>query len=330
MGKKAPSPPNPKETASASTSTNVGTAVANAFLNNANQITPDGSITYDQSGAYDWFDPYTGKTYNIPTFTATTQLTPQGQAIKAQTDATEFNLGSLANQQSGFLNEYMGRPFDGSNEATEARLFELGRKRLDPMFAERRQALDAKLANQGIRSGSEAYARAVGDFGEQENDAYNQLLLSGRGQAFSEAQATRNQPINEITALLSGSQVSQPQAANFNQSRIPTTDVAGIIGQDYQNRLGAWQQKQAMTQSALGGLFGLGSAFIMSDRRTKENIRKIGETDDGQNIYSYRYKHGGPVQIGLMAQEVEKRHPEAVAEFGGIKHVNYGKALEGA
>ena len=33
------------------------------------------------------------------------------------------------------------------------------------------------------------------------------------------------------------------------------------------------------------------------------------------------------VQMGLMAQEVEKKKPEAVEEIGGIKHVNYGIAL---
>ena len=33
---------------------------------------------------------------------------------------------------------------------------------------------------------------------------------------------------------------------------------------------------------------------------------------------------GAPV--GLMAQEVEKVHPEAVTEVGGVKFVNYDKA----
>jgi hypothetical protein len=224
----------------------------------------------------------------------------------------------------------MSRPFDGSNEAVESRLFELGRKRLDPMFGEQQNALDAKLANQGIMIGSRAYDTAQRQQYEGKNDAYNSLLLQGRGQAFSEAQATRNQPINEITALLSGSQVAQPQPANFNQSNIPTTDVAGIIGQNYNQKLANWQQQQAGTQSILGGLFGLGSSFLMSDRRLKTDIKAVGKTKDGQTIYSYRYVTGGPIQMGLMAQEVEEKHPDAVAEFGGFKAVDYGKALENA
>ena len=60
-------PPNPYQTAAAQTGTNVSTGVANAFLNNVNQNTPEGSLRYDVTGNYDWRDPSTGQTYSIPT-----------------------------------------------------------------------------------------------------------------------------------------------------------------------------------------------------------------------------------------------------------------------
>ncbi|TJU85571.1 MAG: tail fiber domain-containing protein [Mesorhizobium sp.] len=327
MGKsKAPSPPSPKETSAASTATNVGTAIANANLGNVNQVTPDGNLTYSQSGTYTWKDPYTGKSYDIPKYTATQTLSEQQQAIKSQTDAAELNLGTLANNQSAFLGDYMSKPFDGSNEATEARLMELGRKRLDPMFADQQRALDQKLANQGITIGSKAYDTAMRGQSQGQNDAYNQLLLSGRGQAFSEAQATRNQPINEITALLSGSQVSQPNYVNTNMPTIPTTDTAGLINENYNQKMGAWQQQNAASQGIMGGLFGLGSKLIgLSDMRRKEDIRRIGTLDNGLPVYSYRYKGDDRVQIGVLAQEVEKVLPEAVFEIGGTKFVDHGK-----
>src|SRR5690606_1842886 len=131
------------------------------------------------------------------------------QAIKAQQDAAQLNLGKLANQQSGFLTDYLGKPISLDNEATESRLFDLGRKRLDPMFAEQQDALAADLANRGIMIGSKQYDTALRQQYQRENDAYNQLLLQGRGQAVQERLTERNQPINEITALLSGSQVDQ-------------------------------------------------------------------------------------------------------------------------
>jgi len=70
-------------------------------------------------------------------------------------------------------------------------------------------------------------------------------------------------------------------------------------------------------------LFG---SFMASDERVKDDIEKIGELYDGQNVYLYRYKGDHTPRVGLMAQEVERRYPEAVAEFDGIKHVDYGAA----
>ena len=207
---------------------------------------------------------------------------------------------------------------------------ELGSKRLQPLLDQRRAANETDLINRGIRPGSDNYASAQNTQNQGENDAYNQLLLTGRAQSVQEALAARNQPINEITALMSGSQVSQPNFVNANMPTIPTTDTAGLINANYDQKMNVYNQKMAQSQNLLGGLFGLGSAFIKSDRRAKTDIKQVGKTSDGQKIYSYRYKEGGPIHIGLMAQEVEKKHPEAVAEFGGVKHVNYEKALEGA
>jgi hypothetical protein len=62
--------------------------------------------------------------------------------------------------------------------------------------------------------------------------------------------------------LLSGSQVSQPNYVNPNMPTIPTTDTAGLINQNYNQRLQAWQQNNASTQGLLGGLFSLGASFI--------------------------------------------------------------------
>lgn len=47
---KAPTPPDPKETAAAQTGTNVSTGLANTFLGNVNQVTPYGTLTYTYSG----------------------------------------------------------------------------------------------------------------------------------------------------------------------------------------------------------------------------------------------------------------------------------------
>jgi len=73
----------------------------------------------------------------------------------------------------------------------------------------------------------------------------------------------------------------------------------------------------------MGGLFGLASAGIglLSDRRLKTDIRRVGQTDAGTPIYTYRYITGGPVQMGVMAQDV----PDAAfMTDSGFFAVDYG------
>lgn len=264
MGKpKAPAPPDPRQTAAASTSTNVGTAVANAWLQNPTEITPDATTRVDRTGTQQLNDPFTGQTVDVPTFTRTTEYSPEQQAIKDQQDQARLGLSTLANRQANFLQDYMSKPFDGSNEATERRLMELGSMRLDPVLARQDEGLRTRLANQGIKAGSDAYETEMGLQNQSRNDAYNQLILNGRGQAFQEAQTLRNQPINEITALLSGGQVSQPQFMGANMSTIPTTDVAGLINNEYNQKMNNYNQSMNQRNQLIGGLFGLGSSFLL-------------------------------------------------------------------
>lgn len=89
--------------------------------------------------------------------------------------------------------------------------------------------------------------------------------------------------------------------------------------------------------SLAGNLFGAGGAFpgalagIFSDERLKEDIAPIGKTNDGQNLYSYRYKGDQTPRVGLMAQEVLRHKPEAVGVHpSGYLMVDYGKALADA
>ncbi|AIM40651.1 MULTISPECIES: tail fiber domain-containing protein [unclassified Sulfitobacter] len=322
----APKPTDPKETSAAQTGTNVATGVANAWLQNMNEVTPDGTKSFDQTGSSTFTDPYTGKTYEIPRFTVTQTLSEQQQAIKDQNDAASLNLSTLGNDLSGTLGQQLTGNFELGNEAVESRLFELGSKRLDPMFSQRDEDLRTRLANQGIKAGSQAYDREMALAGQQQNDAYNQLLLQGRGQAAQELMAEDSQRINQIGALMSGGQVSQPNfMSGASVNGIQGTDNAAIIANADNAALNSWQQSQAAMGSAIGGIGGL---FSLSDERAKEDKQKIGETEDGMGIYSFKYKGKPKTEIGLMAQEVKKKKPGAVKKRpDGLFAVDYGKAL---
>lgn len=327
MGKRAPAPTPPRETSAAATGTNVSTAIANAYLTNMNETGPDGTRTFNQTGTEQVTDPYTGQTYTVPRFSVTQTLSPEQQRIKSQQDAASLNLATLGNNLSGQLGQQLTGNFRLGNEAVESRLFDLGSRRLNPMFAQRDEDLRTRLANQGIKAGSAAYDREMALLGQQQNDAFNNLLLQGRGQATQEMLTEDNQRINQISALLSGGQVSMPNFLTGNAVQgAPTTDNASIIANSDNARMAAWQARQGALGSAIGGLGGL---FALSDERAKTDKDKIGETDDGMGIYSYRYKGSPKKQIGLMAQEVRRKRPEAVRKGAdGLLRVNYAKALE--
>src|SRR4029078_2904112 len=91
-----------------------------------------------------------------------------------------------------------------------------------------------------------------------------------RNQWLQEQYANRNQPINEISALMSGSQVNQPKFVNAPSTQIPTTDYAGITQQGFQNQMGLYNAQMQQSNQLLGGVLGAGAGVLKSDRREKE------------------------------------------------------------
>lgn len=116
--------------------------------------------------------------------------------------------------------------------------------------------------------------------------------------------------------------------------------IAGLGGQS------TGTQKQSGTSFGLGindvfgGIGAVAGAVggLLSDERAKEGVdgedepEKVGELADGTPIYRYRYKRDPKktTHIGVMAQDVEKRDPDAVSEVGGFKVVDYERATDRA
>ena len=243
---KAPQQPNPAAVAAEQARMNRDTAVAGQELSMVDQAGPYGSLTYSQIGT---------TPSGTPRYRATTTLSPEQERALGQERVIDERTNQIAIDQLGRVGAHLGTPFRLDTAAVEGRLMDLGRARLDPRFERERTALDAELVNRGIRPGTEAYARSMGTFNEGRNDAYNQLLLSGRQQAVSEAYAERNQPINEIGALLGLGQIQNPQFVQTPQAQVQGVDYAGLVNANA-NR--ASQAHGAM----LGGLFGLGGAAV--------------------------------------------------------------------
>ncbi len=316
MGK--PSPPaaaDPVAVAGSQTASNISTALSQQQLNAVDQIGPQGSVKYTNTGqTYSFTDPSTGQVYNLPKMQQTTQLSAAGQKLFDTNAATSQNLGDIANSSSQRLGGILNTPFSLDNDKTEARLLELGSKRLDPALARAREAEITRLSNQGIKEGTTAFDRALSRVGETENDARNQLLLTGRNQAVNEALLQRSTPINEIIGLASGTQVGMPSYTPTGQTGMAGTDVAGITANANAAANQQYGQQMQQWNSGVGGLFSLGSSALMafSDKSMKTDIRDTGEEIAGVPVKTWRWKGDGRQDIGVIAQDAQKVDPSLV------------------
>lgn len=260
MGKKkAPKPPNPYQVASAQGAADRGTAEYNRLMNMVDQEGPDGSLDYVRDGFDSYVDPVSKQTVKVPRYKAVTTLSSGQQVIKDASDAAKANNARTAQSLSGKLS---GTPLD-LDTGVEDWLFGLGRKRLDPRLKEMRATAETDAINRGIRPGSDAYDRLMRGVGEAENDAYNQLALTGRGQAVNEVMSKRRFDIDEILGLMGGAPVGSPNAGfvPVAQTNTPGVDLAGLINSNYQSKLDAWNTKQAAMKEMVGGLFGLAGKY---------------------------------------------------------------------
>lgn len=322
--------PDPTATANAQTASNKATAQTQYELGATNQVTPTGSLTYNQSGTF---------ADGTPQFTATTALSPEQQQLYNTNTQSQQNLADIGVSQSSKIGDLLNTPFN-TDTATADKIQGIQNEFLDPQWTKQQAALQTQLFNQGVRPGSDAYNTAMTNFSNQRQQGYDQSYLDSYNTGQQAALTQRNQPINEISALLSGSQVSQPNFAQTPTPGVAPTDVIGAQQQSLNQSNVGFNAQTATNNAMLSGLFGLGSAglggwayggFKGSDRRTKEDITRVGKTDDGLPIYTYRYKGGSLMEMGVMAQDVAKVKPEAIAVTpSGLMAVDYGQIAEAA
>lgn len=180
----------------------------------------------------------------------------------------------------------------------------------------------AGLWNQNWTQANDNFARQQ-QYGLQANEAASKLATQYLG-AGSLAQATQQK---ELDALYE---------AYTNRVAFPYQQLGwlGNLSLGVGSQSGGTTTKTESGGSPFGQIFGgamaLGSMF-MSDEDSKENIREIGTTHDGQPIHAFNYKGDPRTQIGLIAQEVEQTHPEAVARGqDGLLRVDYDLATRDA
>jgi hypothetical protein len=306
-------PPAPDYTGAANATAAASKEVATQqnWANRPNQITPWGSVTWASSAAT---DPATGQP--VTQWQQTQSLNPTTQnALDAQLNI-QRGRNELAGSFMDRVNQAYAQPMDYSAMPARRGMTEsmtpvmspdqFSRERDDYIRAQRellqprqdrQQAqLDQRLANQGLKIGSEAYSNAQADLqdafrrddlaaiegGQRQQLNMRNAMLANQGQAFNQAQSAdtwgntnraqaiaeeaqrRGMSLNEMNAVLTRQQVTPPQMPGF---------LPGSTAQRPPDYLGAMQaqgrynadlynsqiQEQAGLWSGLGSLAGAGA-----------------------------------------------------------------------
>ena len=154
-------------------------------------------------------------------------------------------------------------------------------------------------------------------------DAYNQALRDADIERYNYGQnADWLRTQDYLTTLMGAPWGSTSTTSTPRPSAFSSALGSGLQGANMGSMLGPWG-------ALAGGVLGAGAGLLnRSDARVKTDIARVGTLDNGLPVYRFRFKDGGPYQIGVMAQDVERVKPSAVVEIGGIKHVDYVAATE--
>jgi hypothetical protein len=228
------------------------------MANRVNQTNPFGSVTYTQ-------DPN-----NQDKWSSETNFSPELQGI--------FNnqIGAQGQAYTG-LQDYLKNIQDISkNTVIPSATINPGQiaqdaimARLNPQLTRNEDALRARLANQGISPGTQAWNNEFTNFNQGRNDAYSQAALQGIGldraarqDALLERQnllAEQSLPLNAIQAYINGNSVQMPQFANYNtQANSSSPDLLGAGQAGYQGALNSANAANASQSNFMSGLMGLG------------------------------------------------------------------------
>jgi hypothetical protein len=121
--------------------------------------------------------------------------------------------------------------------------------------------------------------------------------------------------------------VQGPSFASIpQQATTQGADLMGAQGANYNAQLSNYNAQNAQNSNMMNGLLSLAgpAAMYFSDRRLKTNIKHIGKTQGGVNVYSYDYVWGEP-NVGVMADEVSHMPGAVHTHSSGFKMVDYSK-----
>lgn len=304
-------------------------ANATSLLNGGGAMNQAGQVNQNYQNYFNQTNPLASNTNYDPT------QSPGMQAVLQQIR------GDVGTSVNGMF-EGSGRGGSGMNQQTLARGISQGEAQ--PLLSQyNTNVANQQGAAQNLFGAGTTTTNAL--TGMQQQQTANRQAGT---QAANDALAARNYgPTSMLAAQQLGQQIPAQNLGLLAQIGIP---IAGLGSQSTGQSNGTSTMSGADQFGKIaGGIGSLGSMFatpasagaagtsgiggllaMLSDRRVKEDIERVGIMFDGTPVYRYRYAGHQAFMIGLMADEVEKTTPEAVSVVDGFKAVDYRLATEKA
>lgn len=235
------------------------------------------------------------------------------------TYSKKFTSSEIDNMRNALAREGLGAVTLDPQRETQA-YYDRATRLLNDAYNRQLANTDEALINRGIQTGTKQYNQVMGDVQNNQlgalSDLANQAIFAG--QDYTSGQ------IGNVNALTGARDIS-------------LVNSMGGSNNAYDNAYEAKQYAHQARTNAMNNLLGAGAkigaaALLASDKRLKENLKPVGKLDNGLKVYIGNYKEETGLdttpQLFLLAQEVEKKNPDAVGEKGGYLAVNYKKAVE--
>jgi hypothetical protein len=254
-----------------------------------------------------------------------------GQGLSAQ---QLQNAAVGQNYGQGLSSQQLGNAAIAQNQQAA---FEAQRLRNDALNANIANAMQGQaMQNAAMQQNYGQAANLAGLYNSAAAQNYNQNMQAAQfgntasDQALARALQLRNQPLNEITALMGASQIQNPQFQGYTGANVSAAPVYQAASDQAKYGMDVYGQKMAArnaNMAALGSVAGAGMGMIqpfkISDMRLKSNIQRVGTHANGVGVYEYDID--GHRERGVMAQEVLQVKPEAVTmRDDGFYMVDYG------
>ncbi len=275
--------------------TQAGGVISNQILPQAGQLANIGAQTYDTATAQSYMNPYS----NTVISGALGDLEEQYQKNVRGINVGAVGAGAFGGARHGVERALAGEKYLDTVADTSARMRQAGFESGAQRFQADRQAQLASAGGQ-IQALTGAQQQ-LGQFGALGRGLEQQELIEEYRDFIEEREYPR-EALRFGTGIMAGAPIR-----SYGQER------TGMVGQVFGQ------------PSIAGQLAGLGAAYGTmqgSDIRLKENVKQIGQSPTGINIYSFNFIGSKDQYEGVMAHEVPYA---SIVDENGYWKVDYSQ-----